>query len=116
MVHHADMAAEYTSLTHLRDALGLTTDQIATRLGVAQSTVVRAEQSEKRGTISVDLLKRFASALGMTLEYKFVPDRNANKINLLDSLRKMSLEEKLAQAIELSEIALRLRDAPKRPR
>lgn len=116
MMHHSNVTTEYSSLTHLREALGLTTDQIATRLSVAQSTVVRAEQSEKRGTISIALLKRFASALGMSLEYKFVPDKNADQINLLNNLRRMSLKEKLAQAIELSEIALRLRDAPKRPR
>ena len=58
------------SLKEMRKKLGATTDQLAYRLGVAQSTVVRLEQSEERGSITLNKLREAAEALGCEVSYE----------------------------------------------
>ena len=57
----------------IRDALGMSTRQLATRMGVAQPTVVQLEQSEASGTIQLATLRRAADALNCDLIYALVP-------------------------------------------
>ncbi|WP_426166929.1 mobile mystery protein A [Pseudoduganella sp. R-34] len=57
----------------IRKTVGMTTRQLAERMGVAQSTVVAMEQSEKGGTITLDSLHRAAEALDCELRYVLVP-------------------------------------------
>jgi predicted DNA-binding mobile mystery protein A len=59
----------------VREALGMTTQQLATRLRVKQPSVVAIEQSEARGTIELATLRRVAEALDCTLVYALVPNR-----------------------------------------
>jgi predicted DNA-binding mobile mystery protein A len=59
----------------VREALGMTTAQLAKRLGVKQPTVVALEQSEAKGTIELATLRRVAEALDCTLVYAFVPNK-----------------------------------------
>ena len=59
----------------IRDALGMTTAQLAKRLNVKQPTVVAIEQSEARGTIELATLRRVAEALDCTLVYALVPNK-----------------------------------------
>jgi predicted DNA-binding mobile mystery protein A len=59
----------------VREALGMTTAQLAKRLGVKQPTVVKMEQSEAKGTIELATLRRVAEALDCTLVYAFVPNK-----------------------------------------
>ena len=59
----------------IRRALGLTTRQMAKRLGVTQSSYADAESSEARETISLKQLRRVADALGCDLVYALVPRR-----------------------------------------
>ncbi len=79
----------------LREALGMSTAQLARRLKVAQSSVVAAEQSEEKGTIELATLRRVADALDCKLIYALVPNR--------------SLEETIHDRAELF---LRLRREP----
>lgn len=58
----------------IRDAIGMTSGQLAQRLGVTQSTVIRLEQSEVADTISLVTLRRAAAAVNCTLVYAFVPN------------------------------------------
>jgi len=58
----------------VREALGMTTAQLAKRLGVKQPTVVAMEQSESKGTIELATLRRVAEALNCTLVYALVPN------------------------------------------
>lgn len=62
-------------LKAIREALGMTTEQLAARLGVRQPTVVLAEQSEAKGTIALATLRRMAEALDCTLVYALVPNK-----------------------------------------
>jgi len=59
----------------IREALGMSTAQLAQRLGVRQPSVVAIEQSEAAGTIELATLRRIAQALDCTLVYALVPNR-----------------------------------------
>jgi predicted DNA-binding mobile mystery protein A len=59
----------------VREALGMTTAQLGTRLGVKQPSVVALEQSEAKGTIQLATLRRVADALDCTLVYALVPNQ-----------------------------------------
>jgi predicted DNA-binding mobile mystery protein A len=59
----------------VREALGMTTTQLAARLNVKQPSVVAMEQSEAKGAIELATLRRVAQALDCTLVYALVPNR-----------------------------------------
>jgi predicted DNA-binding mobile mystery protein A len=62
-------------LRAIRDALGMTTSQLAHRLGVSQPRIVELEQSEANGNVTLNTLQRAAEALGCRLVYALVPER-----------------------------------------
>ena len=57
----------------IREALGMTTAQLATRLGVSQPRVVAIEKAEAQKAITLDSLERAAHALDCRLVYTLVP-------------------------------------------
>ena len=57
----------------IREALGMSTAQLAQRLKIKQPSVVELEQSEARGSIELATLRRVAEALDCTLVYALVP-------------------------------------------
>jgi predicted DNA-binding mobile mystery protein A len=57
----------------IRDALGMTAEQLGDRIGVTQSTVQRLETSEAADTIQLNSLRRLAEGLGCELVYVLVP-------------------------------------------
>jgi predicted DNA-binding mobile mystery protein A len=59
----------------IREALGMTTAQLAKRMGIRQPSVVALEQSEGRGTIELATLRRVAEALDCTLVYVLIPNK-----------------------------------------
>ena len=59
----------------IREALGMTAEQLGTRLGVKQPSVVALEQSEVKGTIELATLRRVAEALDCKLVYALVPNK-----------------------------------------
>jgi predicted DNA-binding mobile mystery protein A len=59
----------------IREALGMTAEQLAKRLGVKQPSVVALEQSEAKGTIELATLRRVAEALDCKLVYALVPNK-----------------------------------------
>ena len=58
----------------IRTALGMSTVQLARRMGVSQPSVVGMEQSESIGRIQLDTLHRAAEALQCRLVYVLVPN------------------------------------------
>jgi predicted DNA-binding mobile mystery protein A len=60
----------------VREALGMTSAQLANRLRVSQPTVVAMEQSEAKGTIQLATLRRVAKTLDCALVYALVPNRS----------------------------------------
>ena len=63
----------------IRDALGMTSAQLARRIGVSQPRVVELEQSEVSGSITLHSLQRAAEALGCRVVYALVPDEPLEK-------------------------------------
>jgi len=57
----------------IREALGMTTKQLAVRIGVGQSRTVDIEKGEISGSITLDSLQRAAHALDCELVYTIVP-------------------------------------------
>ncbi|MEP7246913.1 MAG: mobile mystery protein A [Gammaproteobacteria bacterium] len=60
-------------LRAIRQALGMTTRQLAKSVGVTQAAVVDAERNEAKGDITLATLQRYAAALGCELSYVLVP-------------------------------------------
>jgi len=67
----------------VRDALGLTTQQYALRLGVSQPRVVALEKGEIEESLTLASLRRAAEGLNCELVYAFVP-----REPLAETLRK----------------------------
>jgi predicted DNA-binding mobile mystery protein A len=59
----------------IREALGMSTAQLAKQLRVKQPSVVALEQSEAKGAIQLATLRRVAAALDCTLVYALVPNK-----------------------------------------
>jgi predicted DNA-binding mobile mystery protein A len=57
----------------IREALGMTGQQFAARLGIKPPSVIDLEKSEALGTIQINTLSRAADALGCKLVYVIVP-------------------------------------------
>lgn len=57
----------------IREALGMSSAQLAKRLKIKQPTVAAMEQSELKGTIQLATLRRIAEATNCTLVYALVP-------------------------------------------
>jgi predicted DNA-binding mobile mystery protein A len=67
-------------LRAVREALGMTTLDVAQRLAVQPSTIHRFETSEQAGHIQLDTLARAADALGCELVYLLVPRRPLEEV------------------------------------
>jgi predicted DNA-binding mobile mystery protein A len=96
----------------IRDALGMTTRQMAGRMGVTAMAIFSLEESERAGTVRLDTLRRAADALECDLVYTLVPrvgldeavhrralDRARHEIPRID--RTMRLEDQGLDAVEL---------------
>jgi predicted DNA-binding mobile mystery protein A len=64
----------------IRDALGMTAEQLGDRMGVSQPTVQKLEVSEAEGAIQLKTLLRAAEALDCELLYVLVPREPLRKI------------------------------------
>lgn len=64
----------------IRESLGMTTAQLAKRLGVSQPRVVMTEKAEVTGAITLESLKRVAQALDCRLVYALVPRQPLEKL------------------------------------
>lgn len=59
----------------VREALGMTTTQLAHRLDMAQPSLVELERREKEGAVTMQSLQRAAEAMGCRFVYALVPVR-----------------------------------------
>jgi predicted DNA-binding mobile mystery protein A len=64
----------------IRNALGMSTAQLAQRLRIKQPSLVAIEQSEAKATIELATLRRVAAALDCTLVYALVPNKPLEKM------------------------------------
>jgi predicted DNA-binding mobile mystery protein A len=77
----------------IREALGITSAQLAARLGIKQPSVLAMEQSEAQGTIELATLRRAAEALNCTLVYALIPNAPLEKM-IRDRVRLFALKRR----------------------
>lgn len=98
----------------IRDALGMTSRQLAARMNLSQSTITALEQGEAADTVTLKTLRQAAEALDCQLVYALVPrtsleetvqmraralaDEHLARVN-----HTMRLENQAVRASELSE-------------
>ncbi|MDP2409920.1 MAG: mobile mystery protein A [Pseudolabrys sp.] len=70
----------------IRETLGMTTAQLASRMGVKQPRIIELEKAEATGNITLTSLERAAEALGCRLVYTLVPHKP-----LADTLHERAL-------------------------
>jgi predicted DNA-binding mobile mystery protein A len=78
-------------LRALREALGMSTTQLAQRMGIQQSGVTLLEQRELTKKVSLETLNRAAQAMNCELVYAMVPKESLEKI-VDDQARKAARE------------------------
>ncbi|MEK7252771.1 MAG: mobile mystery protein A [Actinomycetota bacterium] len=78
----------------IRDALGMTTSELADRLGLSQSTISDLETSELHDTIRLGSLRRAAGALDCDLVYFLLPHTS------LDEAVRRQARRKAAQHLD----------------
>jgi predicted DNA-binding mobile mystery protein A len=71
----------------IRDALGMSTRQMAARMGVTAMAISGLERSEEVGTAQLATLRRAADALGCDLVYALVP-----RVGLEEVVRRQALD------------------------
>ena len=76
----------------IRNALGMSSRQLAERMSISQPAVVQLERSEADGVIQINTLRRAAEALGCDLVYVLVPRRSLDEI-VRDRARLLALSE-----------------------
>jgi predicted DNA-binding mobile mystery protein A len=86
----------------VREALGMSTAQLAKRLRIKQPTVVAIEQSETKGTIQLATLRRVAEAMNCKLVYALVPNEP------LDSMVRARARKVARQRLRSVEHTMRL--------
>ncbi|SRR5579875_517987 len=64
----------------IREALGMSSEQLARRLAIKQPTLAAIERSEARCTIQLATLQRAAEALDCTLIYALMPKQKLTDI------------------------------------
>lgn len=94
----------------IRDALGMTGVQLATRLKVRPQTIEAMEKSEAAGSIQLSSLRRAAAALDCTVVYALVPNSSLEQA-VTERARKIAVRdlERVAHTMKLE--AQETRDA-----
>ena len=72
----------------IRDALGMSSTELAKRIGVSQQAVVSLEQSEVDYTAKLETLRSAAEALDCQLVYALVPRTSLNDAVIAQARRK----------------------------
>lgn len=95
----------------IREALGMSTRQLATRMGVSRSRVPTIEKAEGTGATTIQTLRAAAEAMNCTFVYAFVPVKPLEDI-LRDRAQEKAHRElaRLDHTMKLENQALRRAD------
>jgi len=63
----------------IRTSLNMTMEQLGAKLGITKQGVKKIEESEAKGTVTINTLKEVANAIDMQLVYGFVPKNGSIK-------------------------------------
>lgn len=95
----------------IRKALGMTADQLASRLGMSRGAARHMEAAELRGVVTLETLRKAAEALDCVLVYALVPRESLEqavmkRARALAAKEMASLDQTMAlenQAVEPAE-------------
>jgi predicted DNA-binding mobile mystery protein A len=76
----------------IREALGMTTRQLAARMGVARSRVTAIEKAEVTGSTTIKTLREAAEAMNCTFVYAIVPTTTLDDILHDQAAKKADVE------------------------
>ena len=76
----------------IRQALGMTAEQLGHRLGITQATLSGLEASEINDSIRLETLRKAAEAMHCTLVYALVPNTSLEEI-VQDQARKVAAKQ-----------------------
>lgn len=88
----------------LREALGMSTTQLAKRVGIDQSRISRLENAEIDGDLKLSSLKKIAEGLNMRFVYGFIPQSS------LEDLVKEQAQKIAQKRMERVNHTIRLKD------
>jgi predicted DNA-binding mobile mystery protein A len=75
----------------IREGLGMTLEELGSRVGLDRSRVYRIEQAEASGDIKLSTLQKMAEGLGVKFVYGFVPEDELENI-VRDQAKKIAKE------------------------
>lgn len=84
----------------MRNALGMSAEQVARRKGVTRNAVYQAERSEKEGAVSLKQMEQLATAMGGKFVYAIVPNAPIEQLKYQHALRK--IREEAVQNIDFA--------------
>lgn len=87
-------------LKAVRGALGINTRQLAKRCGVQHSSILRVEENETQDKISIESLKKLASAMNCQLVYAIVPKTGYNSLEEIVNHQTQLLAHKLMKQVD----------------
>ena len=81
----------------MREALGMSAEQLARRIGVSRATIVTLERSEARGRITLASLEKLSRGLGCRVVYALVPEMGASLAELKRARARKVARNQLAE-------------------
>lgn len=89
----------------IRESFGMTSQQLAERMGIQQSGVILLEQREVDKKVSLETMERAAQALGCKLIYALVPQSESLDAILDEQCRRAAREilQKTLHTMELEQ-------------
>lgn len=76
----------------IREALGMTVEQFARRMGVVQSRASTIEKAEMTGATTIKTMREAAEAMGCTFVYAIVPTTTLDELVRQQAARKADAE------------------------
>ncbi len=89
-------------LKAIRGALGITTRQLGRRLGSTHQVILRQEEREITGAVTLESLDRAARAMGCRFVYALVPEPRYGSLEAILDERARSLARTLAKDVSHS--------------
>jgi len=98
----------------LREALGMSTAQLAKRVGIDQSRISRIENAEIDGDLKLSSLKKVAEGLNMKFVYGFIPNDSLENI-VVQQAKKIAKKrmERVNKTMRLEEQELSIAEKAK---
>jgi predicted DNA-binding mobile mystery protein A len=88
----------------VREALGMSTSEMATRMGVSQARISQLERAELEGSVRLSTLERAAQALNCQVHYVVVPNEP------LEDMVRRQARDRAAADVAATTHTMRLED------